>query len=757
MNDLKYVGRRLVLEDAVEKATGRTRYICDMNRYGMLHAKLLLSERPHADIRIDKTEALETEGIVKIFTHEDVPKVKYNSNRKWFKGFETPEDEYILNERARFVGDRLALVVGESMDAVNRALSRLKVEYTDLEAVVSIEEAKRDRVKIHGRSNLCFQKEYSCGNWEEALKQADYIVEDRGSTPRIHHAAMEPHICLAEIDDGGNLVVWTPCQFITLSQYTISHCLSIPLERIRVIKATMGGSFGGKSNSILEPVCAFASHTLKRPVKLWMDRQDAIVATRVRNPTEMRIRTAIRKDGRILGRSIEADINGGAYYTNATAIVTTIGKKAFRLYDIKNQVFRGRSYYTNTPIGGACRGYGSPQLQGLTEINIDNAAAKIKMDPCEFRLKNLVYPGMEDPLGAPSVGNARIRDCIELGMKEFRWHERRKNVRERNTPRYAFGVGMACGVHGNGYMGVYPEFTDVLVSMTKGGHAIFRVGLHEQGCGTLTSMRQIAAEVLDMPIERISVTEADTFITPYDAAGTQASRVTFVCGGAVKMAGERMKNELIDCYCRLTGSVREHVVTDDGFIRNTENGRSLSYGEVAALSERELLKTLDQHVHYEAPANPGSYSACFAEVKVDRFTGLVEITDLLAVQDVGKNINPTLVEGQIEGGAQFSLGMALYENLAVDEKGYVRSRNFSKYHIINAPIMPQVRVRTIEAHEPEGPFGAKSVGELASVAPAPAVLNAINFGLGTNITVYPATPERIVTAIRQLETERREG
>lgn len=743
MEQLKYVGKSVIREDVYDKATGKTKFACDIKRHNMLYAKLVLSEKPHAEIEIDKSEALKVEGIEAVYTYEDVPKVLYNSH-EWYVGAKEYHDEYLLCNVARFVGDRIALVVGNSKNAVENAASKLTVGYKELKSVIGIGQAKESS------DNMAFSKTMNCGDYQKYFDEADYIIKDSGETQKIHHAAIEPHICFTEFDEHGSLVVYSPCQTAFQVQYHVASVLSIPYNRVRIIKTVMGGSFGGKGQTILEPICAFATYKLNRPVMLYMSRKDTILGTRSRSATEISVETAINAEGQILARKIIADIDGGAYYTNSGALTMAIGKKLFRLYDIQNQYYEGNNYYTNSVPSGACRGYGSPQAHAVTEININNAAKKIGMDPCEFRLKNLVAEGAKDPAGGPDIGNAKIRECVKKGMEAFDWKSKFSNIKNKNTTRYAYGVGVSCGVHGNGYKGSpNPDFTNVDMDMFSDGSVLVKVGIHDQGCGTVTTMQQIAAEALDMSIDKVRVLEVDTFTSPYDSAGTQASRVTFVCGGAVKSAGEKLKKKIIDVFCRLKNCSAEDVVAANGIIYEKNSEERYTYGDIAVELETKYAESMSVYERYQSPANPATFAACFAEVRVDRYTGQVDVIDLLAVHDIGKSVNPQIVEGQVQGGAQMSLGMALLEEIDIDKKGYVKSTNFSKYHIINAPQMPEVRVITVEENEPFGPYGAKSVGELASVAPGPAVIGAINFALDTNITTYPATPELIVKTINK--------
>lgn len=335
-------------------------------------------------------------------------------------------------------------------------------------------------------------------------------------------------------------------------------------------------------------------------------------------------------------------------------------------------------------------------------------------------------------------------------METFGWKEKRAHIKEKDTDRFAYGVGMACGVHGNGYKGGYPDFTNVHIQLHPDGCVEVKMAIHEQGCGTVMTMQQIAAEALHMDVYKIRVHEADTFVSPYDSAGTQASRVTYVMGGAVQRAGEALLEKIKKACSILYGWKPEEIQTENG-IAWVEGEQGKAYQEIAVDYEKQCSRYLHVMIEHEPETNPGVYCAAFAEVKVDKYTGQVEVLDLVAAHDVGQCMNATLSEGQVEGGAQMSLGQALFEEIQVDAKGNVKSRNFSKYHMINAPDMPKVRSVFIENHNTDGPYGAKSLGEVVAVAPAPAVANAINFALDSAFSHYPITPEKVVAFLENRE------
>jgi CO/xanthine dehydrogenase Mo-binding subunit len=746
--NLRYVGNSVPIHDIKEKVTGKIKYYGDMTMPGMLHAKLLLSSIAHGRIKsIDTSRAEALPGVEAVFTYKNSPATQYNSH-KWIDGMEVVADERLFTEKVRFCGDRIAAVVAVDRQTAERAVKLIEVEYEELPAIINPEAAlNNENIRIHENGNLVFEKEMKCGDPKEAMGNAYLVVEDRVETPKVHHGAMETHGCIADVDAYGNITIWSPCQVVFQVQLIVAQILGIPTNKIRVIKTTTGGSFGGKGQPIMEPVCAFMSYSLKKPVKLATDRMETIAATRTRTKTIGTVRTAVDINGTILARDIHMLVDAGAYFTNADAVAVAMGKKSFKMYRIKNQRYSAACVYTNTAIGGAARGYGSPQVHALTEINLENTARKLNMDPVDFRLKNLVHPYDKDPIGGPDLGNARIIECVEKGAVAFGWKE--KYSRPKDIGRFARGIGMACCAHGNGYFGAYPDFITMSLRISGDGSVVLKGALHDMGCGTNTTMAQIVAEVLDIDIEKVYVPEADTLVSPFDSAGTQASRVTFVCGGAAKKVSEQLREKMIKYGQMIFECEENDIIMKDGFIWNSKNAASrLTYGEAAVIIQKKYYDEAGETITFQSPGNPASYGVNFAEVEVDRITGRVKVLDIVAVHDIGRAINRGFVYGQIQGAVQMGLGMALSEELCLDDKGRLLSNRLSRYHVINAPDMPDVRIFLVEEGEDSGPFGAKSIGEIAAVPTAPAIINAINNALDINIDVLPAIPERIMEKIK---------
>lgn len=748
----KYVGQDFPIHDARGKATGDIKYTGDLRLDGMLAVKLLFSPLPHAKIkRIEAGKALALPGVVGVFTHENTPATAFNT-QVWFLGQSAIADQRLFPGTVRYRGDQVAAVVAEDEQTAARAVKLLEVEYEPLPAVFDPEEALNGNVQIHPGGSPFFTKEIKCGDAGRVMQEAAIVVEDRIETPKIHHAAMEPHAWIAYPDHTGKITVLTPCQILYSVRVLVATVLGLPFSKVRIIKANMGGSFGGKQEVTFEPLCAYLAQVTGKPVNLVLERQECIVSTRTRTRVIGYIRTAVDASGKILARETRTIADAGAYTSNGVAVSIAMGKKLFRLYRIENQSFTGLSVHTNTPVSGAARGYGSPQIHVIGEINIDHAACRLGMDPVEFRLKNLVYPYDLDLSGGPPLGNARIRDCVEKGAAEFNWSAKRN--RPQDTGRFRRGVGMACATHVNGYYGAMQELVTMTLRMLEDGSMILNAALHELGTGTVMIMKQIIAEVLDIHPDKIEAPEGDTETSPYDI-GAQASRTAHVCGACAKKVAEKVREMLQAEAAKIWGCSPEDIVMEAEYI--WQQGKpldKLSYGEMVCLIQKINCREIIATEQYNAQANPASFGAHFAEVEVDIYTGRVRVLDVVAVHDVGRAINPGFVRGQIHGGVQMGLGLALLEDLAIDPRtGKARADSLRKYHVFNAPEMPPVKVFLIEEGEDHGPYGAKSIGEIATIPIAPAVVNAVNHALGTNLTTLPLTPERITAALDQLEQE----
>jgi len=739
--------------DGYEKVSGRLAYLDDQVFENEAHAKLVYSTVPHARIvSIDTKAAQHVPGVIAIFHHANTPANAYNSTI-WFEGQQEPEDEFMFPETVRFVGDRVAAVVAESQAAANRAAALIRIEYDERPAHIDAQTALAAALDPQGGDAGILIKEvrFDCGDSDAAFAAADLVVSDTVSTPRTHHCAIENHTCVAMPENDGRILVVSPCQSVFSVQMVTAKALGVGASQIRAIKAPIGGSFGGKAEPILEPLCAYFAKTLNRAVRLSLDRGETFASTRTRSGAIGRIRTAVNREGHILAREAETLSDAGAYATGGVFLPGSMLQRLCRLYRVPNVRFVGRAVRTNTVPSGAYRGYGSPQIHAISEINLDQTALALGMDPAEFRLKNLIDPYAKDPVSGYDVGNARARECVTEGVKRFGWHERRARTGGRGSSRRLRGVGMACANHINGCFPGYHEATTATLALRADGRIELTCALHDLGCGSNTVLAQIIAETLTVLPTDIVFAETDSDTCPYDL-GTRASRMTYIAGEAVRRTAESLKARLkvaaaLDLNCRA-----EDLVLDDGHVRNGRRSNRISF---SALSRGASARGMDLEVTetYRAKTNPGSYAAHFTEVEVDTMTGMVKVLDYLAVHDLGRSINRQLVDGQIHGGVQMGIGYALFEDIGIDPvTGALKGTSLSRYHLVNAPEMPSIETLLIEMGEPTGPYGAKAVGEIATIPVAPAVVNAVNHALGLRMTTLPLTPGRIISALEQRVT-----
>jgi xanthine dehydrogenase molybdenum-binding subunit len=745
--ELKYVGQTFPIHDAPQKVRGELVYVSDMKLPNMLYAKLLLSPIAHGLIKkIDTSRAEALPGVIRVFTYLNTPNKTYSRYRIIPNQDFCLEDERLFTEKARFVGDRIAAVVATSLETAQQAISLIQVDYEVLPVLITPEEALQDNnTRIHPAGNLIYQYEFKMG--ELALHNNDcVVVETTTRTQKVHHAALETHVCVADFNSSGKLTIWAACQGAFGVRTIVADLLELNYNKVRVIKMPMGGSFGGKQEAIVEPITAFLAWAVRRPVKLTFDRKESIIATMTRPATKTRIKTSVTRDGILKDCLVDTVLDAGAYATSSVDNAYAMAKKICKLYRIPYYEHKGKIVYTNTPVAGGARGWGAPEIMTALEIHMDAVAKRIAMDLVEFRLKNLVHPYDTDKASSLSLGNARVIECLEKGAAGFGWNE--KYYREPAKGRYRRGIGLACAAHKNGMYGGFPEHSTMTLKMNEDGSFILNTGLHDLGCGTITSINQIAAEVLDIDPSYITVLEADTEYGPYDF-GSYGSRVTYICGACAFEAAKRVKEKILESASLILRQPTQYLEAANGrvWIIGHEQ-QTISYREIATIAKTKDNTDIVITHTYHGTSNPGVYAVHFAEVEVDTKTGKVKVTDYLAVHDIGKAINPGMVEGQIQGGVQMGIGYALYEEVKIGNDGRILNSSFANYHVVNAPDMPLVKTLLIEQGGDEGPYGAKSVGEIAFVPVAAAVINAVNNALGTALSDMPLAPEKIIAALQ---------
>lgn len=750
------IGQRHPMLDGLAKVTGRQSYASDLAIEGLVEAVLLTSPHPHARIlSMDDTAALTDPEVLGVFWHANMPGHRYNSSI-WFEGQKATDDETMFPDTVRHIGDRVAVVVATSRAAAERAAGRLVVRYEPLHARLTAAEADLARGPLFDADgqpsflNPVADRHFDRGAVEAGFAAAAHVSESTVATPKTHHCAIEPHVALALPEPDGRIRVLAPCQSVHAVQVVVARALGLKAADIHVIKTPLGGSFGGKAEPILEPIVAELARRLNRPVRLACDRAQTFTSTRMRSSTVTRIRTALSAEGRILGRDTDTLIDIGAYVTGGDYLPGSMLQRHVRLYDIPAERYYGRAVYTNTPPTGAFRGYGSPQINAAGEISLDIACARAGLDPVAVRRLNALRPGAIEPYSGLDVGNARLDDCLELGARAFDWQTRRAAARGQG--RWRRGVGMAAAAHVNGCFPGSDEFTTMTMALTAQGRIEMVSALHDLGCGSNTTLAQIAAEVLGLSPADLVIVEADTDLCGYDL-GTRASRMTYVQGEATRKTATALTAAIRDAGARVLNTAPEDLVLMGSRLARADGGEALDLPTLARHLTRAGLALPSATETHAATANPSSHAAHFAEVRVDTLTGLVRLTDYLAVHDIGRAINPMLVEGQIHGGIQIGIGMALFEDVANDPvSGRMGGDSFARYILANSLEMPPIAVRLVELGEPTGPFGAKAVGEIATIPVAAAVVNAVNHALGPELahgplTHLPLTPARILAAL----------
>lgn len=732
----KVIGKSYPVKDAALKVTGQMKYVSDLKPQNVLHAKMLLSPVAHAKIKnIDVSDALKVEGVRAVATHLNSPCIKYNGALRFFE-HDIPKDEAVFNEIVRYVGDRVAAVAAETVEAAEKAVSLIKVEYEELPAVLTIQDAIKEGADlIHGDTNKIAEMKIDAGNVDEAFEECDHVFEDEYNVPAIHHGAIETHSAIAHYDYNNNLTVYTPCQNTFAFRIILSQIFEMPLHKIRVVRPAIGGSFGGKLEMTIEPVSAVLSKMTKRPVKLVLNRRESIIATRTRHGAYVKIKTGVKNDGEILAQNIDIYTNTGAYASSALNVMGALSHKVYKVYKIPNMRFKGIPVYTNTPIAGAMRGYGSPQVFMAQQAQIGKIAKTLGLDLTYVQEKNVAEPdGVDVRFNAP-IGNPRILDCIEKGKELFGWDEKKRLPKEEE--KYYRGVGMAIGAHGNGVFGAHRDVITLTLKLNEDGTATLITGVHDMGNGVATMQTMMVSEVLGIRPEDVETYEADTDACTFNL-GDYASRGVFVEGAGAKKTAEKLKEMILDEAEKLMEVPKENLILEDGLVVNKEDkDQSKTLSDVAVFTQSKSLKELSVVESFSSPAGITSYGVHFVEVLVDKETKKVKVENFVAVHDVGTVINPMNLEGQLEGGIHMGLGYALSEEVSFDEKGVPLNDEFTSYKMLRANEMPDIKIHFVDGFEKDGPYGGKSIGECAVVPSAPAVANAVLDATGIEVHSLP--------------------
>lgn len=762
---MKNVGKSTRRVDGVALVRGKPVFADDIHLPDMLHVKLLHSPHAHAKIvKIDTSKALKIEGVACILTHENTRRHFYTTAGQGYPE-PSPRDTVMLDDRVRFVGDRVAIVAAETLAAAEAAVNAIEVTYEVLPAVFEEEEALRGEVVVHpeegmsgvrdASKNIASHLEAVEGDVDAALKEAAHTVTRSYSTPYVQQAHIEPHIMLTWLDEHERLVIRTATQVPWHVRRIVAEVLDLPVRKLRVIKPRIGGGFGSKQEILGEEYCAAVTLATGRPARLEFTRAEELHAARSRHPMKTTMTLGLDASGKIIAQDIRFLQNSGAYGPHSLTVMSVAALRALTLYKIENQRVTGDSVYTNLSPAGAYRGYGAPQGIFALEVLIDEIAHELNIDPLELRRGN-VYDVDDDVPIAEALGEGRdgfptivrstgLLQCIEEGRKRIDWDRLRIEGKEGVVKR---GVGAACTGMGSGIAGI--DMGAASIKMNEDGSFNLLVGATDLGTGSDTALAQIAAEVLEVPVEKIIVYSSDTDLTPFDT-GAYASSTTYVSGGAVRKAAEKVRAEILDQGKKLL-DVEEAEIAEESV--RTADGRSMSYGEICTTSmytehQKQIMATAS-HMSFDSPM---PFNATFAAVTVDTETGIVRVEKVVSVTDAGQVINPPMAEGQVEGAIPQSLGMALTEFMVFDEHGAPVNTGFHDYHIATAVSMPEIEAVFVHTHEPTGPFGAKATAEIPTNAPAPAVVNAVFNACGVRLRDVPITPEDILRGLKKQATE----
>lgn len=787
---LERVGKPDIKVDSVKLAQGKPAFTADLDLPGVLQAKVLHSPHAHARIlKIDASKARALPGVAAVLTWQDIPRVVYSTAGQ-SDPIPGPLDMFSLDNRVRFVGDRVAFVAAETSEIAEQALNLIDVEYELLPAILDPAQSMQEgAIRIHDEpeyvnfadshpeKNLAAEIRIDIGDVEAGFSKADRIFEADYSVPKVQQAHIEPHVVLTYWDEDDRLVIRTSTQVPFHVRRQLAPVLGLPVKRIRVIKPRIGGGFGAKQEVLVEDVAAHLTIATKRPVLFQYDRQEEFMASRSRHPMRIHMKTGVKNDGTITANEMRILSDTGAYGCHALTVTGNTGHKSMALYvgdgpyrKAPNIRFYADIVYTNTPPAGAYRGYGVPQGYWPLDRHMEKISRALGLDPLEFRLKNTLRPGEYHPFSTawnegreprPEViHTVGLEECVTQGKKAIDWVSKFGNEQWRNSLQHATalngdvggrakkrkGIGVALVMQGTAIP--YLDMGGAFIKMNDDGSFNLLVGATDLGTGSDTVLAQMAAEVLGVPTEDILVTSSDTDYTPFDK-GAYASSTTYISGTAVTraagMAAERIKVRA----AQLLASPDPQMIKLSGKKATAPDGKSIPLSEIALDSlHRHDQEQIMGAASYVSPSSPPPFAAQFAEVTVDCETGMVIVDKLVMAVDGGVIVNPLTASGQIEGGLTQALGYAVCEEMVYDQDGRAREKDFSDYHIFRADEMPELTSIFVETFEPSHPFGVKAVAEIPMDGVAPAVGNAIFDAIGVDMDDIPVTPQKVWEALK---------
>lgn len=764
------LGERLPQGNAREKLTGSAQYTADLYLPGMLHGAILASPYPHARIKgYDLSAALAMPGVKAIVTGDDL-------NESWRFGVFVKDEYALAKGKVLYVGQPVAAVAADTEVQARAAAAAVHVTYEQIPALLTPEAALESEVRLHdkleeyetvcdtgGHGNLCSRTDIREGDVDKGFRECDLVFEHRFETQAQAHVALEPCAALAQVDSGGRVTIWSPCQSVFRVQAFVSEALGLSMSRLRCLSPHVGGSFGLKFEAHIQPIVAALAMKSRRAVKLVLSREEDFEMVRARHPFSIRVKTGVRRDGTFVAREVEALVDGGAYADDSPSVLGVALFKARGPYRIPHVHFHGRVAYTNKLRFGAFRGFGNAQMTFATESHIDEIASALKMDPIELRLKNIMRS--EDAwLGGGISGSNGLKQCIEEVRRASAWQQGGPKPASSSGKR---GLGFALAAHQSGFLA-----SSAIIRLLEDGTVVLNSSVPDLGQGSTTVLRQLCAEVLRIPIGNVTSAIPDTDGSSYDW-GAGGSRLTFMAGRSVVEASQRVADrlkqhaaEILEC------SPADLELLEGGFVAvKGVPQRRTSYREISTRCHwHSGGPIIESHSWvYRHPAIDSrttsavgfpisdignySFSAVVVDVEVDSVTGKTQVRSAWAACDVGRAINPMLVEGQIEGAFVQGMGYALLEEMVWDG-ARIANPTLMDYKIPTFKEAPdRIYPIIVESGDPDGPFGAKGVGEIGLVPVAAAIANAVRRAGAARIFHLPMTAERVLNAMHGAEDQ----
>jgi carbon-monoxide dehydrogenase large subunit len=764
MSELTVIGKPVTRVDANEKVTGQIVYGYDLVLPNMLYGKALFSTKAHAQIkRIDTSKAKAVPGVVAVVTGEDAP---------WTHGEAVKDKPFLAQGKVRYIGEPVAAVAAEDEDTAQAAVKLIEVEYEDLPVYTDPERAAQmDCIAIHpdydsyrkadfmvrgAAPNVCEHFKLRTGDVAKGFAESDLVLDERYFVPMIQHSAMEPHSAHARWDEAaGRLTLWVANDAPFRALHEITEALNLPKEKVRFINPAQGGGFGSKGGLKCEPIAvALAFKTNGRPVRVKFNREETFISTLTRHEAVVYCKTGVKKDGTMMAREMTIYWGAGAYAEKSPTVCIRGSLPAPGPYRIPHVKVDGYAVYTNKPVAGSYRGYGIPQGAWAGEQQMDELARRLGMDPIDIRMKNIFVEGdlsyWGEQLHAVGLKETLLKatQAIEYGKKS-----------PSQRPGVKTGKGFACIQKPTRS----PTTSNAGVNVNAQGEVTVLAGTVEIGQGCNTILSQVAAEELKVPMEKVHMHQLDTDVIPYDAS-TTSSRSTYHMGNAVRRAAIHAREQIMEAASpMLEVGVQEMGYAEGKVFPKDQPQQALPIGEVVKRKlgingvvrgdgsyTYEIGKDLDLETGHSDHASAFyMYATQAAEVAVDEESGRVRVLRMSAAHDVGKAINPLNCVAQIEGGVVMGIGSALHEEMVIDNSGKVRNPSFLDYHLVTSLDTPELIPIIVECTEPEGPYGAKGLGE-PGLAPTPAAIgNAVADAVGVRVYDLPLKPENVFWAMQK--------